>query len=42
MNMIFIAAAIVLAVALVFVGLFIRFGRGWNGDRGGGASKRRR
>ena len=37
----FIGGGIMFAVAILFVCLFVRFGRGWNGDLGGGAKRRR-
>jgi hypothetical protein len=42
LDTILIGSGIATATTLIFIGLFIRFGRGWNGDLGTGINKRRR
>ena len=42
LNSILIGCGIVTAAVLVFMGRFIRFGQGWNGDLGNGSHKRKR
>lgn len=42
LDFVIIAIGITTAVGLIFVGLFMNFGRAWNGNLGGGRVKQRR